>query len=323
MNGRRILIVVGLLLAGTAVGAWLEREWLMARYVSHRLVSADDAGAENWIEQAAAGSPLLENRIWSLLESDSATTRARATAVLERRYDGDRRGELVARLAAERDRLSPNAQAWALEIAAMQKNGDPTAILPLVQLGLRHESAKTRACAIQLASHSKMTDEPQIATLINDPDAGVRQAVILALGANRNALTDDELLPRLHDEDRAVQRLARTALLSRGLTDQQVRMGKLLTDPQPAARLQLLTMLRNDDELDLSQWLNRLSRDVSPAVRAAAIRTAAELQVFQLADRIAEMVASDPDAAVRPIALFHLRQFNGTIPAGFQKSAPQ
>lgn len=323
MTRRWILTGLVLVSTGMAAGAWLQRDWLTARYVTYRLANAADADVAPWIDQAAAASPLVESRIWEMLGSADATACLRAEAVLERRYENDRRGELIARLTAERERLSPAAQAWALEMAASGNAVNPAATLPLIQLGLRHEAGKARACAIQLASHTGQSDEPRIAALINDPDPEVRQSVILALGAHRNALSDDDLLPRLHDEDRTVQRLARTALLSRGLTEQQVRMGKLLTDPQPASRLQLVTMLRDDDELDLSQWLRRLSRDPSPAVRAAAVRTAAELQVFQLADRIAEMVASDPDAAVRPIALFHLRQFNGRIPAGYEAPAKQ
>jgi hypothetical protein len=97
------------------------------------------------------------------------------------------------------------------------------------------------------------------------------------------------------------------ALRSRGLTEDQVRMGRMLTDSRPAARLDLVALLRDDTELDLRMWLLRLSRDPSPAVRAAAVRTAGELRVFQLTERLSEMADSDPDATVRPIAQFYLK----------------
>lgn len=318
MKLSRILIGLVVIFAAIAVGAVFQREWLTARYVAYRLVSAGEADAKSWIEYAAASGPAVEVRIWDMLSGDDATACARAQSILELRYAAERRNELLARLAGECERLNGPVQEWALSIAADSPTSDAASIRPLIEIGLKHGVAHARVLAIQLAARVEMTADPRIAAMIDDSDAEVRQAVVLALGMNRASLSDDDLLPRLHDEDRTVQRMARTALLSRGLTERQIKMGKLLADPQPASRLQLVSMLRDEGDLDLSQWLRRLSRDASPAVRTAAIRTAAELHVFQMADRIAEMVSTDPDAAVRPIALFHLRQFNVTLPVGFE-----
>jgi hypothetical protein len=95
-----------------------------------------------------------------------------------------------------------------------------------------------------------------------------------------------------------------------------VELGRLMVSPKAMDRLKLLALLRDDGELDLSTWLRRLCQDSSPAVRAAAARAAADHQVSQLADCLAEMSQSDPDATVRPIAQFHLRQIQAVRPAG-------
>ena len=116
---------------------------------------------------------------------------------------------------------------------------------------VQNSSPAIRQRAIGLAL--KLTGESLefLAPLTNDSDPGVRRAVVLALVASREWLSDDELLPRLHDPEREIQRLARIALRSRGLTEEQVHMGRLLTDPRPGARLDLVALLYHDAELDL------------------------------------------------------------------------
>jgi HEAT repeat protein len=150
--------------------------------------------------------------------------------------------------------------------------------------------------------------------LLKDPDAALRRAALLAVGADRNLIADDDLLAWLHDPDPDAKRLCETALRSRGLRTSDLRLGRLLTDPRPAARLELLGLLRDDPEVELAAWLRRLSQDESPAVRAAAARLAGEQQVQALSDRLAQMAQGDPDLTVRPIAGYHLRQLQVVRP---------
>jgi hypothetical protein len=126
-------------------------------------------------------------------------------------------------------------------------------------------------------------------------------------------IADDDLLRWLHDDDAEVRRLTETALRSRGLRPRDIKLGRLLTDPRPAARLELLLLLRDDGELNLSAWLRRLSEDPAPAVRAAAARLADDQQVFQLAERLAQMTKTDPDLTVRQAAAYHLRQLQAPV----------
>ena len=206
------------------------------------------------------------------------------------------------------EQVSPAGQEWLLQQAA---NWDGDASRQLIASACCAHRCPRSACAIALAVKIGGSLE-FLAPLIKDSDSEVRQATIRALGLQREWLSDDELLPLLHDPERDVQRLARTALLARGLTDDQVHFGKLLTDSNPTARLELVGLLRDDAELDLSAWYGRLSRDPAPAVRAAAIRSIADLRIFQLGSRIQEMAGSDPDQSVRSIAQFHLVRFKSS-----------
>ena len=136
-----------------------------------------------------------------------------------------------------------------------------------------------------------------------DESAEVRRAAVLAVGPVADgvapAVPDDDLFPRLHDADKEVRELAASALRGRGLTDEQVQLGRQLASPDPGERLKLLLDLTDSDGVkDVGPWLERLSRDADPAVRLGAARLACECKVVYAAwlDRLAE---SDPDPLVR------------------------
>jgi hypothetical protein len=189
---------------------------------------------------------------------------------------------------------------------------------PWVERGVRHPSVEIRLRAIQVSMRPDVQHLEPLRPLLGDPVAEVRQAAVLALGSATEIVSDDELLFLLHDPDAEVKRLCRTALRGRGLRETDVQLGRLFASPQPADRLQLLSLLHDDGELDISTWLQRLSRDPCPAVRAAAARAAGEQQVVALLERLAEMAANDPDLTVRPIARFHFQrlQRDRVQPAG-------
>src|SRR5205085_1312893 len=88
-----------------------------------------------------------------------------------------------------------------------------------------------------------------------------------------------------------------------------------LLHPSPEVRVRAVALAMKP-ELALSVWLRRLSQDPAAAVRAAAARLAGEQQVFQMADRLAQMAEADPDQTVRPIARFHLQLLQPVRPAG-------
>ena len=110
---------------------------------------------------------------------------------------------------------------------------------------------------------------------------------------------------QLHDPDPEVRTLCEEALRSRGLQEEHVKLGRLMTDSRPAVRLQVLARLYRVHDLEPSIWLRHLSHDPAPAVRAAAVRAAAEQKGTGLADRLEQMAQNDPCPSVRQLAQYY------------------
>jgi hypothetical protein len=146
----------------------------------------------------------------------------------------------------------------------------------------------------------------QVAGLLSDESSQVRRAALVAVGPARDAVHDDQLLPCLHDADPEVRRLCEQSLIARGLRPEYLELGRLLTDPQPAKRLQVLDRLRESAELDTGLWLRRLSHDSSPSIRVAAMRAMAQQSFADLNDRIDQIAREDGSPTVRQLAQFYL-----------------
>lgn len=177
--------------------------------------------------------------------------------------------------------------------------------------GLKDADADTRMHAVQVLQQLARA-EPQLlaeaAPLLHDSAVEVRRAALIAVGSARDAVVDDELLPLLHDADAQVRRLCEDALRSRGLGDSHLLLARLISDPRPGARLQVVSHLGEADDLEPGIWLRRLSHDASPAVRAAAIRAAYYQTQVDLRDRLRQMAGDDPSPTVRQIAEHYLRR---------------
>jgi hypothetical protein len=146
----------------------------------------------------------------------------------------------------------------------------------------------------------------RLVPLLRDPVPPVRRAAVLAAGASREAVPDDDLLPLLHDPDAEVRRLVELALRSRGLHEDHILLARLISDQRPAARLQVLDHLRNAADLEPGVWLRRLSEDSAPAVRAAAVRAAYYQTQVDLRERLQQMARQDPSPTVRQLAAYYL-----------------
>ncbi|MFQ3593780.1 MAG: HEAT repeat domain-containing protein [Gemmataceae bacterium] len=185
----------------------------------------------------------------------------------------------------------------------------------LAQRGLSAESVPARVRAVTLCMQPALDLLPPLVPLLRDPAPEVRRAVVLALGPNPEAISDEALLTCLHDSDQQVRQTASSALIARGLQPEQVEMGRLLTHAQVRMRLQVLDRLPEVPDVDPLVWLSRLSEDRSPAVRAAAARALAGLPVSSGSDRLQEMARSDPSPTVARIAQYYLAQRNRLRPA--------
>ncbi len=202
-------------------------------------------------------------------------------------------------------------QARALTLAALllerAKDAEVAhACRQLAQAYLRAEAWENRNRAIYLVLRPGVDLLEAVVPLLNDPVPEVRRSAMLAVGPSRKAIHDDDLLYWLHDPDQDVQSLCEKALRSRGMRPQYLHLGRLMTDSRPGKRLQVVDLLERAAELEPSLWLRRLSHDPAPAVRAAAVRAAAEQTGAKLTDRLEQMSQNDPCATVRQLAQYYL-----------------
>ena len=221
---------------------------------------------------------------------------------------------LVGESAAVRDE---DVQARALELCGLLLNQpgeeqtskplDPA--LKLAAAAVHSTAADNRLRAVRLSLYPGMADLlEQVATLLSDESPEVRRAALVAVSRAREAVHDDQLLPCLHDPDPEVRRLCEQALIARGLRREYLELGRLLFDPRPAQRLQVLDRLRESTELDQGLWLRRLSHDPSPSIRVAAIRAMTQQSFVDLSDRIDQIAREDSNPTVRQLAQYYLSQ---------------
>jgi hypothetical protein len=206
----------------------------------------------------------------------------------------------------------PEVQAAALELASAvlaRQRGVETvaAVREVARACLRSDAAPCRVGAVQLALHPDVQMLEEVVPLLGDPDAGVRRAAILAVGTASTVILEDALLPSLHDPDAEVRKLCEKALIARGSSPENIQLGRLLTDPRPLNRLEVLGPLARRTELDTGLWLRRLSYDPNPAVRVAALRVMSEQSPDDFRDRIDEMAQRDPSPTVCDVARRYLK----------------
>jgi HEAT repeat protein len=182
----------------------------------------------------------------------------------------------------------------------------------LAEEGLGDRLWRSRLAAVQVVMRVPLQGDPallaKVVPLLHDGQAELRRAAVVALATARNVLSEDDMLPLLHDADLEMQHLCEAALRSRGLSDAHIEMARLISDPHPPARLQVLERLGRTRDLDPAAWLRRLCQDPSSAVRAAAVRAAVRYPECNLGDRLREMARQDPSETVRQNAMFYLQQ---------------
>jgi hypothetical protein len=179
----------------------------------------------------------------------------------------------------------------------------------LLRACLASDDPAVRARAVQLTLQPGMDLSEPVVPLLADPSAEVRRAAVLAISLDDGVL-DDVLLPCLHDSDEEVRSQCETVLSNRGRTPQQIKLGWLLTHPDPVERIKVFKLLHNAPELDPGVWLHRLSHDPSPAIRVAAIRAMTEELAAPPRERIGEMAQSDPSESVAWTARWYLAKIH-------------
>jgi hypothetical protein len=306
----------GAVLAAIAIlggGAWAvaNRDLLQTRYAAHQLKNAatDDERAR-WAESLAARDP---HELFSLAkQSDDAIRAACVAAVakqLETRSATDPAGSELALLAIE-EIAAGNESFAPLLPGSVQRCGAAYGekCRTAVRIGLKSAAPGVRVAAIRAAIHPSVGLRNEVTPLLAAAEPEVRRNAMLAIGPASDTevvIGDEELFRWLHDSDADVRSLCRAALQSRGRSDSEIALGKRLVDPDAGERLKLLLDLRYDDELtDVEPWLERLSHDGDPSVRAGAARVALELGAERMRSVpawVSRLAEADSDLTVRRI----------------------
>ncbi len=178
--------------------------------------------------------------------------------------------------------------------------------------GLSDTQAQVRIAAVQAAMNPTLQLLEQLPKMLYservemDPD--VRVMLLLGLGNRESLLPTDQLLTYLHDSEREVREVAQQALRSRGLSTERIRLAQLLTHPDPVMRARVPSQVIEIPDLDASIWLEKLSHDPAPVVRAAVARSAGDTQETKWHSLLQKLASDDPNPTVQQLAEFYLGQ---------------
>ncbi|HEY2911288.1 MAG TPA: hypothetical protein VGI99_13645, partial [Gemmataceae bacterium] len=324
--------------AGLAVvlliaGVWTGTHWsaLRIRYAANRLESAaSEDERTRWADSLAARGDEGTDRLLALLRTNDASVRASVAAALERHLQGmtanDPRGAVLGEKLLDQFANGSGDSCESL-VGTLPRILDDCGALHrekcrnAVATALKLPSVAGRLAAIRAAMNPEVDLRGAIVPLLDAAEPEVRRAALFAVGPATDAATvigDEELFRWLHDADGGVRALCREALLSRGRTETEIGLGRRLADPEPGERLKLLLDLRYDDLADPEPWLERLSRDANPGVRAGAVRVMMELAAVRrlpVPPWVVKMQDSDPDATVQRIARFYFTAYQGRLAA--------
>lgn len=279
-------------LAGAGTWAALNATSLRATFAARNLASAitDDERAR-WAESlVGCGEPGVR-KLAECVRSGDEPTRAAAVAALDKHLhalpDNDPRAAAAAGMILDGvpDAPEPGKRAVLRLVPTILKRTGTTHAArcrAVVAEGLKMTDAESRLAAARLAIHPDLKLRAELVPLLGASEPQVRGAALfgVASAADGDAIVGDEDLFRwLHDADAGVRKICRDALVARDRSETEIALGKRLTHADPNERLKLLLDLRYDDGdvADPEPWLERLSRDPEPAVRAGAARVAVEV----------------------------------------------
>jgi len=173
--------------------------------------------------------------------------------------------------------------------------------------------ARTAAVACLGALPLNRGAEPA-SRLITDTDPGVRLQVLISFSDRPALLSEEAILPLLYDANGLVPPLAERILKSRGLSPDQIGLGKLVAHPRADMRASAIPFLKDRKDIDPVLWLVYLSRDSDESVRLSALEALAGRDAPEARQRVSEMASGDVSAKVRQAAEKH-------VPAGESTAA--
>lgn len=315
--GIAVMIVVG-------VGGWagINATELHAKFAVWKLTSAaDDDTRAKWAEKLLTYDEPGTRELIACLKTDNEPVRNAAFVALDKHLDalptGDTRADSLstALLDAFPSANDIGKQAILNLLPAVLKQTGSTharRCRALLVEALALPDFDTRLAAVRLAIHPDIKLRAELQPLLSAPEPQLRGAVLFAVAEGSEGeqiISDEELFRWLHDPDTSVRKICRDVLITRDRTDAEISLGQRLTHPDATERLKLLLDLRyGDDVTDPEPWLERLSHDPEPAVRAGAARVAVEVaaQHSQACPIwVARVADADPHPTVRFVAAYY------------------
>lgn len=327
---RRWAIRVGCGVAAVTLAAggwaWVNRADLEVRYAAYRLKSSptDDARA-TWAAKLAATDAGRASLV-ELVRGDSPARPAALTALgklLADQPDGDPvAGRVCVALLDAFPACDDAGKAGVVDLLpTLLKRAGPDQVggcRAVVAAGLTMPAVESRLAAVRAAMHPAVGMRADLLSLLNAPEPEVRRAALFAVGPAGDdppVIGDEELCRWLHDPDDGARRICHESLVSRGRTADEIALGRRLVDPAAAERLNLLADLRYDDTVpDPEPWLERLSRDADPGVRAGAARVMVEVAAEKgraVPGWVGTLADTDPEPSVRRVAGYYRGLMSG------------
>ena len=127
----------------------------------------------------------------------------------------------------------------------------------------------------------------------------VRQQVLVSFAGRPDLLTEDAILKRLYDPEPGVAEWPSWSSRRRGLTDEQIGLGRMIFHPKPELRASVIPLLRDRTDIDPVVWLlhsraTATSRSAPSAVEALAGRLSPEVRAAARRDGRGRPVARGP-----------------------------
>jgi HEAT repeat protein len=156
---------------------------------------------------------------------------------------------------------------------------------------------------------------PAVVNVDYPDNGGVRYKTLMTF-ANRQALLSvDAVLKRLHDNEPGVPELAELILKGRGLTKEQIFLGKQIFNPHPEIRASVIPLIRERTDIDPVVWLLQLSHDADDTVRGKAVEALVDRESPEVDKRLKEIASTDTSASVRAAAGKHVAKSAGETTA--------
>jgi HEAT repeat protein len=175
---------------------------------------------------------------------------------------------------------------------------------PIVRC-LAGEDRDTKIAAINTLGYLPVdTAAAPAVAYLDDESADVRRQVLISFAGRPNILTVDMLLKRLHDVDEGIRDVSKATLKVRGLNDELISLGGLMTSPKADQRASVVALVKDRSDIDPIVWLLQLSRDPEETVRLQAVGALAahKPQTVTIKRRIIEMARSDASPQVAEAA---------------------